>query len=65
MTAEPRRSAPKGKAIDWSTRFTLADCRAEGRCQCQGCRACRGAQGFPCAALLTNGGTTCRHCEGG
>lgn len=41
-------------------RLSLQSAKEQGRCQCEGCGACRGKEGYPCSAL---GGTPyCRWC---
>lgn len=50
-------------APDVRGRFTLAQARDEGRCECEGCEACRGLVGYPCASVVIGDALKCRYCR--
>jgi len=62
-----RHSEAKARigAPDVRGRFTLAAAGAEGRCVCEGCGACRGLPGYPCAAVVVHpeAASVCRYCR--
>lgn len=57
------KHAAPSKQVDVSGRTTNEDAQREGRCLCQGCPACRGLPGYPCASLVTDDATRCRYCR--
>jgi hypothetical protein len=61
----PLKAKARIGAPDVRGRFTLAAAGAEGRCVCEGCGACRGLPGYPCAAVVVHpeASSACRYCR--
>lgn len=59
IIATKSESAAKEKP---RARMGMAEAKAGGRCQCEGCGACNGLAGFPCCALIGPGPSLCRWC---
>lgn len=61
--AEVDDAKPKGPR----ERIGINEAAAQGRCVCEGCPACRGKAGYPCATLVNlpeiRPDGLCRHCR--
>lgn len=53
------------KAEPTQNRMAIGQARVERRCLCEGCAACHGMEGYPCAALSEAmcGGTSNERCQ--